>query len=188
MLQILGEAMKRITVDVDNTIDQSRLEALAENPFLLLDVTKLDLERLPVQVKAELYTEATTFITSRLQISEDIHATKAKMFITPNLQEAGAIFADSATTFSADRLKATIKYAPKAGVFVALPLIQRTVYLTPKTDRDLRELAERRKVTAEEITSQMINDGLAKASPKRFAPAAKGRRATALQLQTKNNG
>jgi hypothetical protein len=51
--------MRRETVD--NTTEQSTLNELAHDAYLRLDVTSLDLARLPPHVNAELQTEARTF-------------------------------------------------------------------------------------------------------------------------------
>jgi hypothetical protein len=61
-------------IAVDNSTEPSQLAELANNPALKLEVTKLDLVRLPGHVKAALYTAATSFSAPQLQTSEYIYA------------------------------------------------------------------------------------------------------------------
>jgi hypothetical protein len=69
-----GEAMsaQRITT-VDNS-ERPRLETLTNDTDANLDVTKLDLARLPAHVKATLFTDATSFNAPQLRTSGAIDA------------------------------------------------------------------------------------------------------------------
>ena len=90
---------------INDLTEASELAALANNPGLTLDVTDLDLGRLPAHVKAALYTEATTFSAPQLQTSEYIYANNATSFSAPQLKASGDIYVGSATTFSAPRFQ-----------------------------------------------------------------------------------
>ena len=83
---------------INDLTEASELAALANNPGLTLDVTDLDLGRLPEHVKAALYTEATTFSAPQLQTSGDIDARSATSFSAPQLQKSGDIDAPKAST------------------------------------------------------------------------------------------
>ena len=92
-------------ITVNDLTEPSELAALASNAVLTLDVTNLDLGRLPPHVKAALYTEATTFRAPLLQTSGDINASSATSFRAPLLQTSGGINASSATSFRAPLLQ-----------------------------------------------------------------------------------
>src|SRR5450755_2100683 len=94
---ISEEAMSRERITVNDLTEASELAALANNPGLTLDVTDLDLGRLPAHVKAALYTEATTFSAPQLQTSGNIYANNVTSFSAPQLQTSGDIDARSAT-------------------------------------------------------------------------------------------
>jgi hypothetical protein len=85
--------MSRERIVVNDLTKASGLAALADNPDVRLDVTKLDLGRLPEHVKAALYTEATTFSAPQLQTSGYIYAPRATSFSVPQLQRSGNIAA-----------------------------------------------------------------------------------------------
>ena len=57
--------MSRQLITVNSLTPPSELAVLAINAAVALDVTSLDLGRLPEHVKAALYTEATTFSAPR---------------------------------------------------------------------------------------------------------------------------
>ena len=70
-------AMSRQLITVNRLTPPSELAVLAINAAVALDVTSLDLGRLPQHVKAALYTEATTFSAPQLQTSGYIDAPEA---------------------------------------------------------------------------------------------------------------
>ncbi len=90
--------MSNKIIAVNNSTDASELAGLATDPAVTLDVTKLDLGRLPEHVKAALYTEATSFNAPQLQTSGNIYARAATNFSAPQLQASGNIYADRATS------------------------------------------------------------------------------------------
>jgi CTP-dependent riboflavin kinase len=64
---------ERNNVYVENTITDRRLKALADNPDMALDVTSLDLRRLPAHVRAELFSYTKqNFIAPNLEMCGDI--------------------------------------------------------------------------------------------------------------------
>src|ERR1039457_5457037 len=77
---ISEEAMSRERITVNSLTEPSELAVLANDPAVTLDVTDLDLGRLPAHVKAALYTEATTFSAPQLQTSGHIYAGSATSF------------------------------------------------------------------------------------------------------------
>lgn len=97
--------MSNKVIAVDNSTEPSELAALANDPLVTLDATKLDLGRLPEHVKAALYTDATTFSAPQLQTSGSIHANSATSFSVPQLQTSGNIYAYRATSFSTPQLQ-----------------------------------------------------------------------------------
>jgi hypothetical protein len=100
---------------VDNSTDPLLLETLAEQAYVILDVTKLNLGRLPAHVKAALQTDATIFSAPQLQTSGAIYANSAKSFSAPQLQTSRNIWAPNATSFIAPHLQTTRDiYVPKA--------------------------------------------------------------------------
>ena len=99
--------MSNKIIAVNNSTDASELAGLATDPAVTLDVTKLDLGRLPEHVKAALYTEATSFNAPQLQTSGNIFASSATSFSAPQLQTSGNIYARAATNFSAPQLQAS---------------------------------------------------------------------------------
>ena len=116
--------MSRERITVNELTEASELAAFASNPAAVLDVTRLDLRRLPEHVKAGLYTEATTFSTPQLKTSGKIDAGSATSFSAPQLQKSGYIDAGSATSFSAPQLqKSGHIYAPNATSF-SVPQLQ----------------------------------------------------------------
>ncbi len=95
--------MRRATVN--NTTEQSKLNELAQDAYLRLDVTSLDLARLPPHVDAELHTEARTFEAPALvSCAGDIHAPWVTKFLAPQLRVARNIHAPRASTFSVPQL------------------------------------------------------------------------------------
>lgn len=84
---------------IDDTIRQSTLETLAADPRLELDVTALDLGRLPAEVKANLYSSDVIFDAPCLRSTADIHAPQATRLSLPELRTAGNITATHAHTF-----------------------------------------------------------------------------------------
>jgi hypothetical protein len=68
-------SIRRIVLD--NAVDLKTLEALAADPELELDVTPLDLGRLPARVVASLSSQAAVFDAPHLRSSEHIHAPHA---------------------------------------------------------------------------------------------------------------
>src|ERR1035441_3714342 len=124
---ISEEAMSRERIN--DLTEASELAALANNPSLTLDVTDLDLGRLPAHIKAALYTEATTFSAPQLQTSGNIDASRATSFSAPQLQTSGNIDAGSATSFSAPQLQTSGNiYASRATSFSA-PQLQTSKYI-----------------------------------------------------------
>ena len=85
--------MSNKIIAVNSSTDASELAGLATDPAVTLDVTKLDLGRLPEHVKAALYTEATSFNAPQLQTSGNIFASSATSFSAPQLQTSGYIYA-----------------------------------------------------------------------------------------------
>jgi|ERR1039458_525715 hypothetical protein len=117
-------------IAVDNSTEPSQLAELANNPALKLEVTKLDLVRLPGHVKAALYTAATSFSAPQLQTSGDIYAHSATSFSAPQLQTSGNIYANSATSFSAPQLQTSgYIYAPEVPAPTLTQQIRRTLHL-----------------------------------------------------------
>jgi hypothetical protein len=90
---------------VDDSTDPAELRALADNPAVILDVTDLDLGRLPTDVKARLYSDGETFSAPNLRTSGPIFAEKAKEFSVPKLQTSGDLWVSSAASFSAPELQ-----------------------------------------------------------------------------------
>jgi hypothetical protein len=108
---------------IDETIRQSILEALAADPDIELDVTALNLGRLPAEVKASLYSRAVIFEALHLRKSADIHAPHATRLSAPELREAGNIIATHAHTFEIPQLQfAGNIHATSAVSFVAREL------------------------------------------------------------------
>jgi hypothetical protein len=93
------------TVSVYPRTPDSLLSALLACPRLIVNVTHLDLTRLPAHVRANLKTAATSFSAPQLQTAKAIYARSATSFSAPQLQTAGNIVADSATSFSAPQLQ-----------------------------------------------------------------------------------
>ena len=62
------------------------LSELCATKGLIIDVTSLDLARLPPRVAANLITHATSFDAPQLRESGDIHARNATSFAVPQLQ------------------------------------------------------------------------------------------------------
>jgi hypothetical protein len=97
--------INRERIAVNDLTGPSELAALANNPAVMLDVTQFDLGRLPEHVKAELFTDATSFNAPQLQTSKNIYAGSATSFNAPQLQTSKDIYASSATSFSARQLQ-----------------------------------------------------------------------------------
>jgi hypothetical protein len=117
---ILEEAMSRELTVVNDLIRASELAALTDNPGVTLDVTNLDLGRLPQHVKAALYSKAATFNAPQLQMSGNIYADKATSFSVPQLRTSGFIDASSATSVDAPQLQTSGNiYASSATSFDA---------------------------------------------------------------------
>jgi hypothetical protein len=95
----------QLPLAVDNQTATERLHQLAADPTLTLDVTTLDLSRLPPHVQCTLVSRATEFSVPQLQTSGDIYASRARVFSAPQLQTSGHIDAPSATEFSAPQLQ-----------------------------------------------------------------------------------
>src|SRR6185312_15532182 len=133
---------------LDNSVDQETLHAYAANPEAVLDVTGLDLGRLPVDVKASLYSQADAFNAPHLRISgdidahratsfrapqlrkaENISATHAKAFEVPRLLAAGNIFATSAATFAAPELRIAGDIDAFAATNCDLPVLHISGYI-----------------------------------------------------------
>lgn len=74
-------------IAVTNRTDSVRLRELAEIPTLTLDVTKLDLGRLPENIKANLYSDARRVVLSNVRTSGSIDAPKARYFDAPKLEK-----------------------------------------------------------------------------------------------------
>ena len=116
-------------IAVGDLTKASDLADLADNPEVTLDVTELDLLRLPQHVKASLFTQATTFDAPQLQTSGYIDARSAKSFSAPQLQTSGYIDARSAKSFSAPQLQQSGDiYADSAKSFSA-PQLQQSGFI-----------------------------------------------------------
>src|SRR6202035_784564 len=111
---------------VDNRTDLAELTALANNSALTLDVTEIDLRRLPEHIKAALYTAAKSFSAPQLRESGHIDARSATSFSAPQLRKSGDIDASNAVSFSAPLLQESGDiFAPSAASFSA-PLLQKS--------------------------------------------------------------
>src|ERR1039457_1211651 len=111
-------AWQRITLD--NSINQFDLLAHTANPQAILDVTQLDLARLPRQVKAVLHSNAEIFHVPDLRCAGSIEANKALAFIAPELRQAGDISATHAQMFEVPELRSAGNiHATSAAQFVA---------------------------------------------------------------------
>ena len=97
--------MSKRYIIVDNSTEPATLEDYANTPGVTLDVTNLDLRRLPLHVKSGLYTKGRAFDAPQLQTSGDIFAPSATNFSAPQLQTSGDINASRATSFSAPQLR-----------------------------------------------------------------------------------
>jgi len=116
--------MNNQRIVVDNSTDQKAFEALAANPEADLDVTALDLGRLPASVKASLYSSAVIFEALHLRKSADIHAPCARRLSAPELRHAGNITATHAHTFEIPKLQSAGNILATAAVsFVARELV-----------------------------------------------------------------
>jgi hypothetical protein len=94
-------AVRRVLVG--NSIEQSNLEFLARDPTRTLDVTALDLTRLPKHVQAVLYTEAMT-VNLDLKSCGHIIARSAEHFSALELRSAWSIIIPSASIVSLPEL------------------------------------------------------------------------------------
>jgi hypothetical protein len=122
--------MSNELIAVNNWTEPTELALLANNPLVLLDVTNLDLGRLPQHLKAALYTAANTFCAPQLQTSGNIYADNATSFSAPQLQTSGSIYAPRATTFSAPQLQTSgYIYAPEVPAPTLTQQIRRTLHL-----------------------------------------------------------
>jgi hypothetical protein len=116
--------MKHGRIVLDNAVDQFTLLAYAADPDAVLDVTGLDLARLPFDVKASLYSAAAVFHAPHLRVSLDIEANRATSFLAPELRTAGSISATDADRFEVPQLQAAgSTFATSAGEFVARDLV-----------------------------------------------------------------
>jgi hypothetical protein len=79
-------------IRIDNSIEQSKLEALANDSYVALDVTALGPKRLPAHIGADLYTDASVFDAPQLQTLSKIY-TDAKNFSAPRLRTLRYIYA-----------------------------------------------------------------------------------------------
>src|SRR5690348_559463 len=109
---------------LENSVDQFTLLAYAADPDAVLDVTGLDLRRLPLDVKARLYSAAAVFRVPHLRASADIDANKAVYFSAPELRTAGNISATHAELFEIPQMQTAGNiFATSAGEFVARELV-----------------------------------------------------------------
>src|ERR1019366_1807910 len=90
---------------VDNSVDQATLQAYAGDPDAVLDVTGLDLGRLPPGSRANLHSEADTFSAPHLRTSGNIDAPRATVFSAPKLRASENINATHADVFEIPRLR-----------------------------------------------------------------------------------
>jgi len=114
----------RPTVIANNSTEAAELEIFASDPDVTLDVTNLDLSRLPQHVKAVLSTNAEAFNAPQLQTSGGIYAPHATSLDAPQLQTSGNITARRATTFSAPQLQTSGNITAHLATTFSLPQLQ----------------------------------------------------------------
>jgi hypothetical protein len=111
-------------VIIDETVRQSTLEVLTADPEIELDVSALDLGRLPAEVKASLYSIAVIFEALHPRGSADIHAPRGTRFSAPEFREAGNITATHAHTFENTEARTGKEHSGHRAVsFVARKLV-----------------------------------------------------------------
>ena len=116
-------------VKIDNTTPEPLLLQLSASPRLTLDVTDFDLSRLPVRVKCDLVSSATSFSAPQLQTSGYIDARSATSFSAPQLQTSGYIYARSATSFSAPQLQTSGDIYASSATSLSAPQLQTSGYI-----------------------------------------------------------
>ena len=122
----------------DNSTEASDLAALANDPGVTLNVTALDLRRLPAHVKASIYTSAKAFNAPQLQISGEIDADRATSFSAPQLQTSGNISADRATSFDAPQLQTSGNIDARNATSFRAPLLQTSGVIIVPDEASLR--------------------------------------------------
>jgi hypothetical protein len=107
---------------LDNSVDQFTLLAHAADADAILDVTDLDLRRLPPNVRASLYSAAAVFQAPSLCAAFDIEANRAASFLAPELRTAGNINATHAELFEIPELRAAGHIHAASAAFISLSL------------------------------------------------------------------
>jgi hypothetical protein len=93
------------TLIVDNTTPLPLLRQLSASPRLTLDVSALDLLRLPARINCALSSSKKSFNAPQLESVGNIDALAAISFSIPGLQTAGHILACRAKSFNAPQLR-----------------------------------------------------------------------------------
>jgi hypothetical protein len=109
---------------IDDSISPRALATLLAEPELELDVTALDLGRLPAEVKTNLYSSDVIFEALHLRHAAHIHAPHATRLSLPELRTAGNITATHAHTFEIPLLQTAGDILATSAVnFVARELV-----------------------------------------------------------------
>jgi hypothetical protein len=123
-------ARRSSAIEVNADTPQETLVTLAGTTGLTLEVTHLDLKRLPAHVRANLRSSAESFVAPALKSAGNIEAERATVLHAPELAQAGDVEAPLATDIDLRKLGAAARIDLHAAEVLELDGLRRCNYIT----------------------------------------------------------